>query len=258
MLDCLGVQCPKGSGDNVQIVPLNRNEQPNVAPYPVQSAGGSLDPTFHLDGYAAQYPSIFQKVDRFFEERVLGHQNRVDVKLALTVFTHNNLGARTNTIVTGRTGDGVPSTANINIDARTLGARDADVVVKHEVFHDLMFDMYVNNKFLDTRTFGVGQPLFRGPKAVAAYSRMTGQEEFGIPLTHDYHLDPRFFRREVNVICGLARGDQLSTVSMAMLEDMGWNVRSELADPLPEVRSFAQYVKSQVQPGFYIPMPSCN
>jgi flagellar biosynthesis GTPase FlhF len=253
VLDCLGVQCPKESGDNVQIVLLNPSEQPNVAPYPVQSAGGSLDPTFHLDDYAARYPSIFQEVDRFFEERVLGHQDRADVKLALNVRTHRNLGARANTIVTGYTGDGVPSTATINIDARTLGARDADVVVKHEVFHDLMFDMYVNKKFLDTRTFGVDQPLFRGPKAVAAYRRMTGQEELGIPLTHDYHLDPRFFRGEVNVICGLARGNSWSDVAMAMLEDMGWNVRSDLADPLPEVRSFAQHVKNKVDRGFIFP-----
>lgn len=112
-----------------------------------------------------------------------------------------------------------------------------DRVVTHEMGHVLgIGTMWNNTPYLDTSS--PTDPRFTGPKAVAAWNLLSGRSDTGVPVeatggpgTALAHWRESTFRSELMTGWISLGASPLSTVSVASLEDLGFTVNINGADP---------------------------
>lgn len=135
----------------------------------------------------------------------------------------------------------IPLAGSMTFDSADIGAwlqsNRFDRVVTHEMGHVLgIGTMWSFAGYLNTSS--PSDPRFTGPNAVAAWNRLSGNTDTGVPVeatggtgTALAHWRESTFRSEIMTGWISLGASPLSTVSVASLADLGYTVDLTQADP---------------------------
>lgn len=147
----------------------------------------------------------------------------------------------------------LPAKGSMTFDSADLQKMEADGtlndVIAHEMGHVLgIGTIWTNKKLL--KQAGSANPTFHGAHAMHEYASLTGAaapkavpvENTGGPGTQDSHWRETVFRNELMTGFVGAAGNPLSRMTVASLQDLGYAVNLDAAEPyqLPNLHALAE------------------
>lgn len=212
----------------------------------IQSSKYSIDVEF-ISGLSASQMLIFTEATKRWSEVILSNLTlSIDAKGEAIDGQGKILGQAGPRSV--KPGTLFPDTGIMEFDTADLAAMEADGslfnVILHEMGHVIgIGTLWENHNFLEGK--GTSNPLFVGPNAMREYGVLLGKGPTKVPAantggpgTADSHWREKTFGNEL--MSGYADKGllPLSRLTIAMLEDLGYEVDYDATDPyvLPSMR----------------------